>query len=161
MQPFEQCEQRDRGCFRQRDHAFAVTRAVEHGLEVLAHRADRPGADVERIVDDAARLRRAQPDCVAQIGYVEQLVRIVARTEHRKVVTGVGPVEQQFERAEALGTDECLRAQDRHAQAAAAEIDAELLAFDLGFAVRPDSRAADPSRRSVRDPEFRIPTWTK
>ena len=137
VQRLQHPQQPHGGALRQRDGAAAVAGAVEHGLHVVAHGPEVARRDVEGVVDPLCLARQAQPDHLAQVVHVEQLVAVVAPSEQREAVAVGGPLVEQFEGAQALGADEALRSQHRHAQAAQPVLDARAFGLDLGFAVGP------------------------
>ena len=81
----------------------------------------------------------AQPDGLAQIVDVQQLVAVVAAADHGEAAAVLGPVVEQGEDAQALGADEALGPDDRHDHALLAELLAHAFGFDLGHAVGADA----------------------
>src|SRR3712207_6314644 len=125
----------DRRCSREADDPFAVPGEVEDSLVVLLHRGELFGADVEGVVDLLLRKRQAQGDGVAEVFDVEELVAVVAATDHGEVVSSVGPVVEQCEHPEAFGADERLGPDDRDHEALRAILQADHLRLYLGLPV--------------------------
>ncbi len=120
-------------------------------LEVLAHRAEPGGADVQRLACD--RSVEAPDDRLYEVLDGEQLVAIRAVAEDRDPAALADPVEQDLEHAEPLGADEGLGPDDHHLEPASSECCAELLRLDLGGTVVPhaDERVVLEDRMSLRD----------
>src|SRR5215204_444532 len=118
------------------DYLLAVPGVVEDGLVVLFHRGELLRPNVEGFVDLGLREREAEGDGVAEVLDVEELVAVVAAPDHGEVVSGVRPVVEQREDAEALRADKGLGADDRDRESSGAVLQADHLRLDLGLPVR-------------------------
>src|SRR3712207_7760797 len=82
-------------CRREADDLLAAPGVVEDGLVVLLHRGELLGPDVEGVVHLLFRQSQAEGDGVAEVLDVEELVAVVAASDHREVVTGGRPVRSE------------------------------------------------------------------
>ena len=112
---------------------------VDQRLQVVAHGAERAGADVERLPGDR-RVETAR-DGVDEVLDREELVEVVAVAEDRDAAALADPVEQDLEHAEPLRADERLRPHDDDVEPAAPESPASCSAsiFDSPYQPTPTS----------------------
>src|ERR1019366_1202961 len=115
---------------------FSVAGPVEHRLDVVPHRAEFLGPDVESVVYRCRLPGQAQNDDIAEIGNVEELVEIVAGSQHRKVSSAERPAIQQLKNAKPLRPDETLRAQDGNAESSTPGLETQMLGADLRRSIR-------------------------
>lgn len=139
MEFFEDFEGQGDGFGWEAVNFLTVAGAIEDGLVVFFHGGKDCCTDIEFSIHRVLGVGEAVPDCVAEVFDVQELVAVMAATDHGEAVAGVGPIVEECEDAEAFGADERFWAEDGDAEAARAGLTAEGFRLNLCVSVGADA----------------------